>query len=164
MTYPQQPGDWQQDQQQGWPVDPAQQAAVTPVDYSGYAGYGVQQGGAYPNYGYQTPILVAAAPRTNPLAIASLVCALCGLVFCGVPSLVGAILGHVARRQIRERGEAGDGLALAGIISGWIIFGIMLLLGIGYAGLIGYAISQDSDYNSDLFRAALSLAALSLAV
>jgi hypothetical protein len=153
MTYPQQPGDWQQNQQ-GWPADPAQQASVAPVDYSGYA----QQGGAYPNYGYQTPILVAAAPRTNPLAIASLVCALCGLVLCGVPSIVGAILGHVARRQIRERGEAGDGLALAGIISGWIIFGLMLLLGIGYAGLFAYLISQDPNYDSGLFRTAFSWA------
>jgi hypothetical protein len=154
MTYPQQPGDWQQNQQP-WPQDPAQQASVAPVDYSGYAGYGAPQDAAYPNYGYQTPILVAAAPRTNPLAIASLVCALTGLALCGVPSVVGAILGHVARRQIRERGEAGDGLALAGIICGWIIFGLMLLFGIGYVGLIAYAINQDSTYNTNFFRTAI---------
>lgn len=155
MTYPQQPGDWQQNQQQSWPTDPAQQASVAPVDYSGYAGYGAPQDGTYPNYGYQTPILVASAPRTNALAIASLVCALTGLALCGVPSIVGAILGHVARRQIKERGEAGDGLALAGIICGWIIFGLMLLLGLGYVGLIAYAINQDSTYNSNLFHTVL---------
>ena len=67
---------------------------------------------------------VAASPSTNGMAIASLVCSLAGLATCGLTSIVGAILGHVARRQIRERGEGGDGLALAGIISGWIIFAL----------------------------------------
>jgi hypothetical protein len=48
------------------------------------------------------------------------------LVFlCGVGSILAVIVGNVARRQIRERGEQGDGLAVAGIIIGWV--GIALL-------------------------------------
>ena len=35
-------------------------------------------------------------------------------------SPVGLVLGIVARRQIRQTGEQGDGLALAGIIVGGI--------------------------------------------
>jgi tetratricopeptide (TPR) repeat protein len=58
--------------------------------------------------------------RTNSLAIASLVLSLCGLLFC-VSAPVGAVIGHVARGQIRDRGENGDGLALAGIIVGWLV-------------------------------------------
>lgn len=65
-------------------------------------------------------------PKTNSLAIASLVCSLAGLLV-GVSAPVGAVLGHFARRQIRERGEQGDGLALAGIIIGWIITGVLIL-------------------------------------
>jgi hypothetical protein len=65
------------------------------------------------------------APPTNGLAIASLVCSIAGVATC-VSAPVGAVLGHVARRQIRERGEAGDGLALAGIIVGWVLTGLLL--------------------------------------
>jgi hypothetical protein len=32
----------------------------------------------------------------------------------------------VARRQIKERGGQGDGMALAGIIAGWIITGLWI--------------------------------------
>lgn len=65
------------------------------------------------------------AQPTNGLAIASLVCSIAGVATC-VSAPVGAVLGHVARRQIRERGGAGDGLALAGIIVGWILTGLLV--------------------------------------
>jgi hypothetical protein len=81
-------------------------------------------GGVYPGYG--TPVMVPQQP-TNGMAIASLVLSLCGLFTCGVTSLIGAILGHVSRRQIRERGEGGDGMALAGIVTGWIIFALAVI-------------------------------------
>ncbi len=60
-------------------------------------------------------------PRTNPLAIASLVCGVVGIGLCGMPSIVGIVLGHSARRQIRESEgrESGDGIALAGLIAGY---------------------------------------------
>jgi hypothetical protein len=38
----------------------------------------------------------------------------------------------VARRQIRESGEQGDGMALAGIIVGWITTGIAVCVCGGY--------------------------------
>lgn len=80
------------------------------------AGYPAQP---YP-YGYQM------APPTNGMAIASLVTSIALLLFCSPLAVVGAILGHVARRQIRERGEDGDGLALAAIIIGWVGFALVL--------------------------------------
>jgi hypothetical protein len=66
------------------------------------------------------------SPGTNGLAIASLVCSVIGLC-CGVGSIIGIVLGFIARSQIRTSGQAGDGLALAGIIVGFIT----LVLSIG---------------------------------
>jgi len=67
------------------------------------------------------------APPTNPLAITSLVLSCVGVMI-GITAPIGAILGHVARRQIRQQGGQGDGLALAGIITGWIATGLWVLI------------------------------------
>lgn len=42
-----------------------------------------------------------------------------GIVTCCPFGIAGAIMGHVAMRQIHDRGEDGDGYAKAGIIVGW---------------------------------------------
>ncbi len=84
------------------------------------AGYALTPTG-YPPAGYPYPV----ANPTNGMAVAALVCALAGLVTC-VSAPVGAILGHVARRQIRERGGQGDGMAVAGIVVGWVLTGLFL--------------------------------------
>jgi hypothetical protein len=72
-----------------------------------------------------------AAPPTNGLAVASLVCACAGVVpfFFGLPSILGIIFGFVARNQIRtSRGtQSGAGLALAGIIVGFCVIGLAVL-------------------------------------
>lgn len=57
---------------------------------------------------------------TNTLAIIALVGA---LVF----PPAGIVCGIIARRQIKQTGEQGDGLALAGIIIGWIFVAVFLL-------------------------------------
>jgi hypothetical protein len=64
-----------------------------------------------------------ASSRTNGLAIASLVCSLVGFVACGVPAILGVVFGHVARGQIQRSGgrEDGEGMALAGLIVGYVI-------------------------------------------
>ncbi|MEV5002250.1 DUF4190 domain-containing protein [Nocardioides sp. LML1-1-1.1] len=103
--------------------------------------YGQQQpyGQPYGGYAYTPP-----AP-TNGMAIASLVISIAGLlVCCGAPSVVGAILGHVARKQINERGESGAGLALAGIIVGWIAFGFFVVVATIYGVALGVSLSEDS--------------------
>jgi hypothetical protein len=61
--------------------------------------------------------------QTNTMAILSLV-----LAFVFAPA--GLVLGIVARKQIRQTGEDGDGLALAGIIVGGIataLFALMII-------------------------------------
>ncbi|GHJ46223.1 hypothetical protein Cs7R123_35650 [Catellatospora sp. TT07R-123] len=118
----------------------------------GYAQPGYPQPGyqAYP-YGY-----AYVQRRTNGMAIAALVVSIAGFfVSCFVymaPGVIigpiGAILGHVARKRLRANGEDGDGMALAGIIVGWILTGLGLLATIGIV-IFFYYISQMPDYTSD---------------
>ena len=83
-----------------------------------------------PGYGYP----YQPAPRTNGMSVASMVVSivsaagLCCYGFGGLLGIVGAILGHVARRQVKQRNESGEGMALAGIIVGWIAFGLGLVV------------------------------------
>ena len=52
------------------------------------------------------------------------VLALIGFASC-ITAPVGAILGHVAQKQIRLSGEGGAGMAKAAIIVGWILTGFL---------------------------------------
>lgn len=67
------------------------------------------------------------ASGTNRLAIVSLVLSLAGLVTYGLTSIVGIVLGHLARGQITRTGEQGAGLALAGIIVGYSVVGLLVI-------------------------------------
>jgi len=58
--------------------------------------------------------------------------AILALVLALVFAPVGIILGHIARKQIRETGEDGDGLALAGLIIGYVLTGITVVGCLGY--------------------------------
>ena len=72
-----------------------------------------------------------APPKNNALAIASLVCGVAQLMLWPLATIPAVVLGHVARRQIRRTGEQGAGLALAGLILGWIGVGFAVLAVIG---------------------------------
>jgi len=77
--------------------------------------------------GWQGPV-DALSLGTNGLAIASLVL---GIVWLwGVGSILALVLGYTARNQIRDTGgrQGGNGMAIAGIVLGWIGVGIILLL------------------------------------
>ena len=109
-------------------------------------GPGPQYG--YPPYGqyaYGTPYGYAPPKSTNGMAVASLVTSIAGVLtlFCYgvgiIAGIVGAILGHVARRRIRESGQDGAGLALSGIIIGWIATGL------GILGVIGLVVALQSS-------------------
>ena len=76
---------------------------------------------------------------TSVLSVVSLVLSL--LSFCVLPvvgAVAGIITGHVARRQIRETGEEGAGLATAGIVVGWVH---LALVGLAAAAAIALAIA-----------------------
>ena len=79
-----------------------------------------------------------------------------GLVFF-IGSLVAVITGHAGRRQIRQSGglQGGDGLALTGLVLGWIglVVNLLLLcfLVLGWIGLVALG-PQIGDVFSDIVR------------
>jgi hypothetical protein len=82
----------------------------------GQPGYGPE---AYKQpYGQQP---YAAVAPTNTMAILS-------LVFAFVFPLAGIVMGHVAKKQIRQTGEQGEGLATAGLWLSYIFtaFGVLI--------------------------------------
>ena len=90
-----------------------------------YGGHPPAYGQPY-GYGFPPP------QRTNGMAIASLVLGILWLYWIG--SILALVFGYVARKQIRERGDSGDGMAIAGIVLGWVgvgILGIALIAAIG---------------------------------
>jgi Domain of unknown function (DUF4190)/Domain of unknown function (DUF1707) len=65
---------------------------------------------------------------TNGMAIASLVCGIGQLFFFLPAGIAAVILGHMARSRIRRTGEQGDGMAVAGLILGYIGIALSVLL------------------------------------
>ena len=72
-----------------------------------------------------------AYPRTSSMAIVSLVFGILAYVFLPfIGALIAVICGHAARSEIRRAPPGtidGDGLALAGLILGWIQLAFTLI-------------------------------------
>jgi hypothetical protein len=113
------------DPQTGRPLDPPAAPAYNapyPAPYVPPPGYGPQYYGGYPPYGYGYP-----PPRpTNGMAVASLVLGILWIYWVG--SIMALVFGYVARQQIAQRGDSGGGLAVAGIVLGWIGVGTLALV------------------------------------
>lgn len=120
-----------------------------------------QQSYAVPGPYYGTPYSQWAQPqivaRTNGLAVASLVCSLVGLIFIAIPSIVGIVFGFISRTQIRRSAGAqtGAGLALAGIIVGFVIVALWTLIftvsaisGTRNMGSASIATTIEADYSA----------------
>jgi uncharacterized membrane protein len=74
-------------------------------------------------------LFAAPAPvRTNSLAVAALVCGVAEFFTAGLTAIPAVVLGHMARSQIRRTGENGSGLALAGLILGWLAIVLFVLI------------------------------------
>jgi hypothetical protein len=113
--YGQQPAYGQPTGQPGYGQQPYGQQQYGQQPY-GQQPYGQPAYGQQPGYAPQ-----AYARPTNTMAILALV-----MAFVFAPA--GLILGIVARRQIKQTGEEGEGLALAGIIVGGLFTAIFVLL------------------------------------
>lgn len=86
-----------------------------------------------------SPASGPAAVRTNALAIASFALSLSGLTL--LAQIAGIITGHMALKQIRETGEAGHGLAKAGLIISYVVVGISILFVVFFVALWGIMIA-----------------------
>lgn len=81
-----------------------------------------------PPGGYPPPGIVPVQQQTNGLAIASLVLGIVWLYWIG--SILALVFGYVAKGQIdRSQGyQSGSGMAIAGIVLGWVGLAILLIL------------------------------------
>jgi hypothetical protein len=118
-------------------AEPAPQPTYSSTPYGGGAGYGGYAPPASPvppsaqppptgppgqqPYGGQRPI-----PPNNGLAVGAFVCGIVGLCIPVLP-IIAIILGVIARNQIKQTGERGEGLALAGIILGAVAVVLSLM-------------------------------------
>lgn len=108
--------------------------------------------GGYGGYGYPAPppVYGAMGPKTNALAIASLVTSVIGLVTCGVGNIVGLVLGFVALSQIKRTGDGGRGMAIAGIVISGLTFAFLVVALI--IGLVAKPKHTDSDVHTDTYN------------
>jgi hypothetical protein len=93
------------------------------------------------------------AKTGSGLAIGSFVTSL-ALIFlsAGFFSFIGAILGHVSLSKLKKSGSTQNrGLAVAGVIIGWVSTALAWLFLIGFIALIVGAVSaNDSSWWNDL--------------
>jgi len=101
---------------------------------------------AYPQWnqpppGYYAPMYQPPRP-TNGMAIAALICS---VAF----APLGIVFGHIALSQIRRTGEEGRGLAVAGLVIGYVFTAIAVLFVIFWIVMFAwFANSVDSDLHS----------------
>ena len=79
--------------------------------------------------------------KTNALAITSLICGIAQFMFGPLATIPAVVCGHMARYQIRHTGEQGAGMALAGLILGWIGVAFTALVVIAAVLLVAAAAS-----------------------
>jgi hypothetical protein len=81
----------------------------------------------FPMTMYQPPV------STNSLARASLVLGVAEFFTMGLTAIPAIICGHMAKREMRQTGQRGDGLATSGLVLGYmavIFWGVLIVLSI----------------------------------
>jgi len=73
--------------------------------------------------------------RTSRLAAAALTCAVAGPVTAGITVIPAIILGHMARRRVRQTGERGLAGATAAVVLGWLMV-LIAAVAVGLAALL----------------------------
>lgn len=94
---------------------------------------------AAPAYGQTAPAYgQPSGAKTNVLAIISLVASIAGFVILwGIGSIAGVICGHIALGQIKKTGEQGRGMAMAGLILGYVGIALAIIAAIIFFVIIG---------------------------
>lgn len=149
MTQDQGMGGWHTGGEPGQ-QQPAPYAEPSPYGQQPFAQQPQQYGQVQP---YQQPMAqqpmmaqpmvmapVMAKPKTNGLAVASMVVALASLFFvyfCFIGEIVALILGMIAKKRIKEAGEGGNGMATAGIVIACIILGLWVVGLISVVAIFG---------------------------
>jgi hypothetical protein len=80
-------------------------------------------------------VVAQPSPGTNGLAIASMVLGIIWLYWLG--SILAVIFGHIALSQIKRSNQGGKGMAVAGLVLGYIGLAVLIVVGIGLATAAG---------------------------
>lgn len=132
------------------PVDPQNHnpyaAPAQPQHHQAHNNWGTPQPAYQQPYGQGPSSVGYGAPngynpnprKTNVLAIASLISGIGAFIVPILASIAAIILGHMALNQIKQRNEEGKGMAIAGLILGYVGIGIALLY-IVFIGIIAAA-------------------------
>ncbi|GAA1931854.1 hypothetical protein GCM10009775_24910 [Microbacterium aoyamense] len=126
----------------GYGAPAAAPGAYPPPYQAAPPAYGAPAYGApAPAYGYGY-----APARTNTLAIVSLVASIVGFLWIlpFIGNLAAVITGHISLKQIKQTGEGGRGMALAGVIVGWVGLAIVVLVGIIFLSIFVFAVAADN--------------------
>ena len=81
---------------------------------------------------------------TNGMAIASMVLGILWIWWIG--SVLALIFGYVALNKIKQTGQGGKGMAMAGIVLGWIGVGVFIVVIIVMVAAGGSSSSYDAGY------------------
>lgn len=90
--------------------------------------------------------------KTNVMSIISMISSIIGLFTFGILCLLGVILGHISLSQIKRTNEGGKGMAITGLIVGYIgivgwIIGMIIFFVV--LGMVGAAMS-DPNFVTEL--------------
>jgi hypothetical protein len=73
------------------------------------------------------------------VAVAALVLGIIGffgnVCSCGVPSVVAIVLGHIGMAQTKSGAVGGRGMAVAGLVLGYIVFVPVIIIIVFFGGL-----------------------------
>lgn len=141
------------------PYEPPSHQPPSPYEPSPYEqpSYGQPYGGQpqHPQWGQQPPPYPPQPPYgqygppgepPRPRGGGPNVLAILSLVFAFVFAPAGIVLGHLAKRQIRQTGEEGDQLATWGLILSYVFTVLGLLACCGWIGLAWWANSDNGNY------------------
>jgi hypothetical protein len=65
----------------------------------------------------------------------------------GLTSIPAVVMGHMARGQIRRTGEQGKGLALTGLILGWLVM-LSIVLVVAVASVVAVRVGHTVFYGN----------------
>jgi hypothetical protein len=134
------PGWWQASDGNWYPPDQVPGYAPTPPTPP--PGYGAPGANPY-GYGYGYPL--QPTQKNNGMALAALISSCVAVFICGIGFILGVIFGHIALSQIKQTGEGGRGMAVAGLVIGYIGIVVMIVVLIAL-----FAVSDgDNELNFD---------------
>lgn len=87
-------------------------------------------------YPQQPMVVMAPATPTSGTAVFALVAGLGSFVTCGLSGVLAIIFGHAAMKETKTGRRGGHGMAVAGLVLGyvtaipWLLFFVMMLLGV----------------------------------